>query len=63
MAQGANGTGVQNLSSIKTNSINQAYTPNTNEEFIVNTIDKLINEERYSECPNHQKVKKLKKVK
>jgi hypothetical protein len=41
---------------IKATSINQAYTPTSNEEFIVNTLDKCINEERYSECPNHQRV-------
>lgn len=46
-----------NLNIVRATSISQAYTPTMNEDFIINTLDKLINEERYSECPNHQKVK------
>ena len=48
--------GATNLNIVRATSISQAYTPTTNEDFIINTLDKLINEERYSECPNHQKV-------
>lgn len=41
---------------LKATDIPQAYTPNTNEKFILEILDQMINNERYSEFPNHQKV-------
>lgn len=53
----------KNLNVVRATSISQAYTPTLNEDFIINTLDMLINEERYSECPNHQKVENFNNLK